>query len=67
MASVKTDETMKQEKPITQELSQSDKFAAAARELGCDEDESRWEGNLRMVAMHKSPPEAGGKPGKGEE
>lgn len=30
--------------------SQSDKFKEAARELGADEDEGRWEERLRKVA-----------------
>lgn len=46
---------------------QPDKFAAAARDLGCDEDESRWEANLRKVATHKPAPEADEKPEKGRE
>jgi hypothetical protein len=33
--------------------SQSDKFKDAARELGCDEDEARWEERLRKVAQQK--------------
>lgn len=33
--------------------SQSDKFKKAARELGADEDEKRWEERLRKVAKHK--------------
>jgi hypothetical protein len=36
--------------------SQSDRFKAAARELGCDEDEARFEASLKKVAGHK--PEA---------
>lgn len=35
------------------EKSQSDKFKDAARELGCDEDEARWEERLRKVAGQK--------------
>jgi hypothetical protein len=35
------------------EKSQSDKFKEAARELGTNEDESRWEERLRKVANHK--------------
>lgn len=42
-------------------------FLEAARDLGCDEDESRWEANLRKVATHKPAPEADEKPEKGEE
>jgi hypothetical protein len=33
--------------------SQSDKFKEAARELGCDEDEARWDERLRKVAKQK--------------
>lgn len=33
--------------------SQSDKFIEAAKELGTDEDESRWEGRLRKIVKHK--------------
>ena len=29
---------------------QADKFKEVARELGCDEDEGRWEERLRKVA-----------------
>lgn len=32
---------------------QSDKFKDAARELGADEDEKRWEKRLRKVAKPK--------------
>lgn len=52
---------------MSDEKTQMDKFSAAAQELGCDEDESRWEANLRKVATHKPAPEAGEKPEKGEE
>lgn len=34
--------------------SQSDKFKQAARELGADEDEKRWEERLRKVAKQKA-------------
>lgn len=34
--------------------SQSDKFKQAARELECDEDESRWEERLKKVAKAKA-------------
>jgi hypothetical protein len=33
--------------------SQADKFKEAARELGADEDEKRWEERLRKVAKQK--------------
>lgn len=36
--------------------SQSDKFKDAARELGCDEDEGRWEERLRKVAKQRPQP-----------
>jgi hypothetical protein len=34
---------------------QSDKFKEAARELGCDEDEGRWDERLKKVAKPKRP------------
>lgn len=37
--------------------SQLDKFKQAARELGCDEDEARWDETLRKVAKAKPEPE----------
>lgn len=40
---------------------QSDKFKDAARELGADEDEARWEERLRKVARQR-PPEQREKP-----
>ena len=33
---------------------QSDKFANAAREAECDEDEARWTERLKEVAKHAS-------------
>ena len=36
---------------------QSEKFKQAARELECDEDESRWDATLKKVAAHKPAPE----------
>ncbi len=33
---------------------QSDKFKEAARQLGCDEDEARWDERLRKVAKQKT-------------
>ena len=36
-------------KPSADAKSQSDKFRDAARELGADEDEARWEERLRKV------------------
>ncbi|HYG30702.1 MAG TPA: hypothetical protein VD887_10870 [Allosphingosinicella sp.] len=35
---------------MPQDEPQADKFKEAARELGCDEDEARWEKRLRKVA-----------------
>ncbi|HZF93703.1 MAG TPA: hypothetical protein VEZ20_02405 [Allosphingosinicella sp.] len=35
------------------EKTQSDKFKEAARKLGCDEDEARWDERLRRVARQK--------------
>ena len=56
---------------MTREKSQSDKFKEAARELGADEDEKRWETRLRRVAkVAKDEPQgeprkvAKAKPGK---
>ena len=40
--------------------SQSDKFKDAARELGCDEDEARWDQQLRKVAAQKPKPDPEG-------
>lgn len=37
----------------TPQKSQADKFKEAAREIGVDEDEARWEDRLRKVAKHK--------------
>ena len=36
---------------------QSEKFRAAARRIGCDEDEARWTERLKKVVKAKSPPE----------
>jgi hypothetical protein len=33
---------------------QSDKFKQAARELGCDENEARWDERLRHIAKQRS-------------
>lgn len=35
------------------EKSQTNKFREAARQLGCDEDEARWDERLRKVASPK--------------
>jgi hypothetical protein len=47
---------------------QTERFKQAARELGCDEDEARFEANLKKVAQHKPPPDprAVNKPKKSE-
>lgn len=37
--------------------SQSDKFKEAARELGADEDEARWDERLKKIAKAKPAPE----------
>lgn len=50
----------------SEKKSQLERFKEAARDLGCDEDESRWEENLRKVAKHKPAPEADEKPEKSE-
>jgi hypothetical protein len=42
---------------MTDPKTQSDKFKEAARELGCDEDEARWDETLRKVAKQKPEPE----------
>jgi hypothetical protein len=34
---------------------QSEKFSTAARELGCDESEEKFNANLKKVAAHKLP------------
>lgn len=39
--------------PKAQVETQSEKFVKAARDLGCDEDEARFEDALRKVAKHK--------------
>ena len=36
---------------------QSERFKQAARELGADEDEARWDERLKKVAQHKPSPE----------
>lgn len=36
---------------------QIDRFKEAARELGCDEDEARFDEKLKEIAKHKPPPE----------
>lgn len=46
---------------MSNEKSQSDKFKEAARELGADEDEKRWDERLRKVVKQR-PPEPEPKP-----
>lgn len=43
------------EEPAPQ--SQIDKFKEAAREIGADEDEARWDDRLRKVVKHKPSPD----------
>lgn len=38
-------------------LSQSDKFRSAARDLGCDESEERFDAALGKIVKHKPPPD----------
>jgi hypothetical protein len=40
----------------TEQKNQSDKFKEAARELGADEDELRWQERLKRVAKAKDVP-----------
>jgi len=44
-------------KPIKDAIAQSNTFIEAARELGCDEDEARFEESLRRVIRHEPQPE----------
>lgn len=41
----------------TKPTAQIERFQEAARELGCDEDEARFNGALKKVAHHKATPE----------
>ena len=43
--------------PEPDERRQIDKFRDLARELGADEDETRWDARLKKVAAHKPVPE----------
>ena len=43
------------------EQSQRERFEQAARELGCDESEERFDETLKRVAKHKPKDEAGRK------
>lgn len=47
----------------SRERSQADKFKEAARELGCDESEERFEEALRKIGR-KKPPQPKGEPKK---
>ncbi len=38
---------------MDKDQAQSDKFKAAARELGCDEDEAAWDERLKKVVRQK--------------
>lgn len=42
---------------MTDQRSQSDKFKEAAREIGADEDEVRWDERLKKIAKTKPQPE----------
>lgn len=42
---------------MTDKPSQSERFVEAARDLECDEDETRWDERLKRVAAHKSAPD----------
>lgn len=46
----------------SKKMAQSEHFKQAARELGCDEDESRFEESLKKVAKHKLPPDKPAEP-----
>jgi hypothetical protein len=49
---------------VKQNGKQSQNFIGAARELGCEEDESHFEATLKKVARHKPPPDAPPEPKK---
>lgn len=38
---------------MANDQTQSDKFKQTARELGCDEDEARWDETVAKVIAHK--------------
>lgn len=44
---------MAKKTPTTSEPTQAAKFKQAARELGADEDETRWEERLKKLAKQK--------------
>jgi hypothetical protein len=46
---------MMRKKPQRDNKSQNEAFAEAARELGCDESEARFDAALKKVARHKPP------------
>jgi hypothetical protein len=43
----------------TADKSQSERFKQAARELGCDESEERFDAALKVIAKHRLKDEAG--------
>ena len=46
-------------KPTQQQAdTQAERFKKAARELGCDEDETHFDEKLKQVARHKLAPES---------
>jgi hypothetical protein len=51
-------------KTISPSDAQGHQFIEVARELGCDEDESHFEGKLKKVARHKTLPNAPPEPKK---
>lgn len=38
---------------MNDQQNQREKFERAARDLGCDEDETRWDGRLKKIASQK--------------
>jgi hypothetical protein len=42
---------------VAEQRTESDKFKKAARELGADTDEKRWEERLKRVARAKAQPD----------
>lgn len=41
---------------MSDEQNQREKFEQAARDLECDEDESRWDATLKKIAVQKPAP-----------
>ena len=58
---------MQASKPDGPAKSQRKAFEEAARELGCDESEERFDETLRAVARHKPKPTDGADPEKAAE